>query len=255
MDLTKSFLQVVPNDVRNKYSFAEVRNASAVISSACPSEWSELMSYLSKYELKTSEIMKPGGSKSLVVASLEKLFYEDGWYETRVDTEQIIYKVSKRTGERTPIKLASLNILNRLALKDTNTAVNVSTNFQEGYLIDALKGRLAVDIEWNAKDGNLDRDISAYRAWYDLGLIDGAVLITKEMESCRKLVNDIWESFLAALPMDHSDKNKEIPVTLGTSTTTSLEKAIERIKRGDGGGCPILIIGLTERCWDKQPYI
>ena len=195
MELTESFLQAVPEDVRRKYSFAEVRNASAVISSACPSEWRELMLYLCKYELKTQELMTPGGSKSLVVASLESLFYEDGWYETRVDTEQIVYKVSKRTGERTPIKLDNFDTLTRLAMVDHVEAVNVSSNFQEGYLIDALKGRLAVDIEWNAKDGKLDRDISAYRAWYDLGLIDGAVLITKEMESCRKLVNEIWEVY------------------------------------------------------------
>ena len=33
-----------------------------------------------------------------------------------------------------------------------------------GYKVDNLKSRLALDVEWNAKDGNLDRDVGAYRA-------------------------------------------------------------------------------------------
>lgn len=256
MDLTNSFQDrsIVPIALQKKYSFVEVRNAAAVISSSCPKEWEQVITYLKKYKLQTHELMTPGGSKSLVVASLENLFYADGWLETRVDTEQIVYKVSKRTGERTPIKLTEYDTKGRLQINEVAPQVDISSTFQEGYLIDALKGRLAIDIEWNAKDGNLDRDISAYRAWYDLGLIDGAILITKEMNSCRNLVTKIWSDYQSQLPKDHTDKNKKIPVDLGTTTTTSLEKARERIKRGDAGGCPILIVGLTERCWDKQPY-
>lgn len=250
MDLTESFNQYVPSDVLERYSFAEVRNASAVIASACPHEWQEVMRYLSNYQLKTEELMTPGGSKSLVVSSLEQLFYKDGWYETRVDTEQLIYKVIKRTGEHVPLKLSGFDLSERLRLKDNESSIEFSTVFQEGYLVDAIKGRLAVDIEWNAKDGNLDRDISAYRAWYELGLIDGAILITKEMESCRLLVKKIWNDYCKR----SSKAEEKSPVNLGTSTTTSLEKARERIKRGDGGGCPIVIIGITDRCWDGQPY-
>lgn len=250
MDLTSSYKNHVPSDVQKKYSFAEVRSASAVICSSCCKEWDSVMQYLSSYELKTKELMTPGGSKSQVVSSLEQLFYNDGWYETRVDTEQLIYKVIKRTGEYTPLKLSGFDLTKRLQLKDTESSIEFSTVFQEGYLVDAIKGRLAVDIEWNAKDGNLDRDISAYRAWYELGLIDGAILITKEMESCRLLVKKIWNDYLGK----HPDASKNPPVNLGITTTTSLEKATERIKRGDGGGCPILIIGITDRCWDGKPY-
>jgi hypothetical protein len=41
--------------------------------------------------------------------------------------------------------------------------------YQEGYLVDNFKGRVALDVERNAKDGNLDRDLSAYRAWHEAG--------------------------------------------------------------------------------------
>lgn len=32
-------------------------------------------------------------------------------------------------------------------------------------------------LEWHAKDGNLDRDVSAYRAFYDAAVIDGGVIL------------------------------------------------------------------------------
>ena len=105
--------------------------------------------------------------------------------------------------------------------------------------MDCLKGRVAIDIEWNAKDGNLDRDLSAYRAWYDFGLIDGAILITKDITECRKLIHDLWQDYLCT---NNLPKNTLPPVDLKTSTTTSSDKAVERIKRGDAGGCPVLIV-------------
>ena len=46
------------------------------------------------------------------------------------------------------------------------------------YRIDNVKGRVALDVEWHAKDGNLDRDIAAYRALYEAGVVDGAVMVT-----------------------------------------------------------------------------
>lgn len=213
-------------------------------------------------------MLQKGGNKSHLVETLEQLFYKKGWLETRVDTEEVLYilpkkgsldkgrKVLKLSGTEKDFLLksdgSSQRTIERIELLTNKfPEATVNSTYQEGYLIDCLKGRMAVDIEWNAKDGNLDRDISAYRAWYQLGLIDGAVLITKDLESCRKLINDIWEEYCeyASLPVDIKP-----PVDLGTSTTTSSEKAAERIKRGDGGGCPILVVGIGRGCWDESQY-
>jgi hypothetical protein len=59
--------------------------------------------------------------------------------------------------------------------------------YQEGYLVDNFKGRVALDVEWNAKDGNLDRDLSAYRAWHEAGVISAAVLITQDRVRLKEL--------------------------------------------------------------------
>lgn len=252
MDLTKSYEKVFPQSILAKYVFAEVRNASSVLASSCPLEWQEVVSYLDQFVLRTEDLMIPGGSKSKVVEYLEKLFYTNGWTETRVDTEQIVYKVPKVTKQKEPIKLNKLNFADRISISTKRPYIETTNVFQEGYLIDALKGRLAVDIEWNAKDGNLDRDILAYRAWYDLGIIDGAVLITKELSSCKELAKTIWTQFTEQNSQYSSLKQ---PVDLKTSTTTSIEKATERIMRGDAGGCPVLLVGITDKCTDNVPLI
>lgn len=258
MPLTNSFQTVLPARLLEKYSFAETRNAAQVISAACPNEWLEVISFLENFQLRTSSLMFPGGRKSKVVEDLENFFYSNGWEETRVDSEQIVFRVPKETGKKFPIKLDGngskfQSTEQRLKVQNQYPYVQVRTTFQEGYLIDALKGKLAVDIEWNAKDGNLDRDIAAYRAWYEFEEIAGAILITKDLERCRKLVKGIWEDYLKTVP-PKKRADLSIPVDLGTSTTTSIEKAKDRIKRGDAGGCPVLIIGITDACWDKKPY-
>lgn len=252
MDLTTSYTTAFPPKLLSKYVFSEVRNASSVLSASCPSEWQEVMSFLDRFVLRTEDLMFPGGRKSRVVERLEELFYANDWKETRVDTEQIVYKVPKVTGESTPVKLNSLSISQRIDITNRFPHIQPTNVFQEGYLIDALKGRLAVDIEWNAKDGNLDRDILAYRAWYDLGIIDGAILITKELSSCKELVTNLWEDYISA---DPQYKNYLPPVDLKTSTTTTIEKARERIMRGDSGGCPVLIVGITDQCSDHVPLM
>lgn len=55
----------------------------------------------------------------------------------------------------------------------------------EGYKVDNVKGRVALDVEWNAKDGNLDRDVGAYRALYEAGIINGAAIITRTQADLR----------------------------------------------------------------------
>lgn len=248
MELTNSFERIIPKEVLKKYTFQEVRSAAGAISASCASEWEDFLECLSKFRLKTEDLMVSCDRKSRVVETLENLFYAQGWIETRVDTEQIIYKVPKGDSESVPYKLSGMTLEERIHVREKYSHISSESLFQEGYLIDALKGRLAVDIEWNAKDGNLDRDIAAYRAWYDLGVIDGAILITKEMKSCKQLVSELWDRYV--------QKHPELdglpgPVDLGTSTTTTVEKAQERIKRGDAGGCPILLVGITSQCWDQ----
>ncbi|MDZ7513670.1 BglII/BstYI family type II restriction endonuclease, partial [Stenotrophomonas muris] len=116
-----------------------------------------------------------------------------------------------------------------------------------------FKGRVALDVEWNAKDGNLDRDLSAYRAWHEAGVISAAVLITQDRLSLKALATEVWEAYQGALPEEQ--RRSKLPIDLGTSTTTNLEKAALRVRRGVMGTCPLLVVAATRSTWNGQPYV
>jgi len=124
--------------------------------------------------------------------------------------------------------------------------------YQEGYLVDNFKGRVVVDIEWNAKDGNLDRDLSAYRSWHEAGVISAAVLITQDRVKLKELAERLWVDYQDAQP--EGMRNAKLPIDLATSTTTNLEKAELRVKRGVMGTCPLLVVAATPNTWDQKPY-
>jgi hypothetical protein len=130
------------------------------------------------------------------------------------------------------------------AAGEKGTVTRESEVYNEGYKVDNVKGRIALDVEWNAKDGNLDRDIGAYRAQYDAGLIDGAVLITRTQEEIRALAY--------RLALEHGLPEEEARKRLQTTTTTNLPKLLPRMTRGDAGGCPVLAIAISTRCWAGQ---
>lgn len=111
---------------------------------------------------------------------------------------------------------------------------------------------MALDVEWNAKDGNLDRDLSAYRAWHEAGVISAAVLVTQDRADLKTLAEQIWGDYQSSLPPE--DRTAKLPIDLGTSTTTNLEKAALRVRRGVMGTCPLLIVAATRATWNGKPY-
>jgi hypothetical protein len=114
-----------------------------------------------------------------------------------------------------------------------------------GHKVDNVKGRVGLDVEWNAKDGNLDRDLANFRALHEAAVIDAGVMVTRDHERTKYAANYLAEE---AGAIRYNSKGQRI-VLLGTSTTTNLEKLVPRLERGDGGGCPILVVAITDRCY------
>ena len=158
------------------------------------------------------------------------MFSARGWREIRVD-------------------LSTKGILKN---KLNQTVEELAAVYQEGYLVDNFKGRVALDVEWNAKDGNLDRDLSAYRAWHEAGVISAAVLITQDRIPLKELAERLWSDYQRTLPEEQ--RNTRLPIDLATSTTTNLEKAALRVRRGVMGTCPLLIVAATPTTWNQRPY-
>lgn len=221
---------VLDPKIKARWAFLETSSAAAVLRSVCPSEWKDITQVLAEFALDPRSWLKKGGNRGDIAQQIDGMFGALGWRETRVDLVTQGVLLSK-----------SLDVIERLPAVE-----------QEGYLVDNFKGRVALDVEWNAKDGNLDRDLSAYRAWHEAGVISAAVLITQDRLGLKTLAERLWSDHQAALPEDQ--KTAKLPIDLNTSTTTNLEKAALRVRRGVMGTCPLLIVAATQNTWNGKPY-
>ncbi len=93
--------------------------------------------------------------------------------------------------------------------------------------VDCFKNKVALEIEWNNKDPFFDRDLNNFRLLFDLRAISVGMIVTR------------------------CDELQEIFVQLGRgksygASTTHLSKLIPRVEGGGGGGCPILVLGITK---------
>lgn len=221
---------VLPAAVRARWRFAEVGSASAVLATVCPAEWADIVDVLSTYSLDPPTWMKAGGNRGEVAKQIDAKFSEKGWHELRLDliTYGLMYTKSGELHRRLPRVV------------------------QEGYLVDNAKGGVALDVEWNAKDGNLDRDFGAYRAWHSAGALTAAVLVTQDRLSLKSLAEQLWNEYQESL--DEAQRNPKLPIDVNTSTTTNFEKALLRVRRGAVGACPLLIVAACRETWNGQPY-
>lgn len=217
VDLTDSYRRFFPPQVLERYEMREVRHAAAVLANTNPSEFREVVDVLDGFTLTREDVMTPGGSKGTVARRLDQTFREYGWREGRYDTKitSLLSLVPYRPAGETAPRIAQTEVLN------------------EGYKVDNVKGGVALDVEWNAKDGNLDRDVAAYRSLYDAGIIAVGVIVTRTTTDLRALGLKLGRDFLK------------------TSTTTNLGKLEPRLTRGDSGGCPVLAVAITARCFGE----
>jgi Restriction endonuclease BglII len=99
--------------------------------------------------------------------------------------------------------------------------------------IDCYRNRIALDIEWNNKDPFFDRDLNNFRLLYERGAISVGIIITR----CTEL-QQIFNS------LGKGDSYG--------SSTTHMGKLLPRIEGGGGGGCPLLIFGISTNLYDPN---
>lgn len=112
------------------------------------------------------------------------------------------------------------------------TAIKVDETVRESptHKVDCYKNRVALEVEWNNKDPFFDRDLNNFRLLFDLRVIDVGLIITR--------CSDLQTIF------NRLGKGK----SYGNSTT-HMRKLIPRIEGGGGGGCPILVFGISARLY------
>lgn len=238
MELSHSWSKEVPAELRARYDYVETRNATAVFKASHPELFLDMLRVLELFTIDVDRIVRGGGAKHLIPMELDEAFRELGWREARYEQELVTRLVLN------PYRQAG----------EFEKEIRSTTNEYGGHQIDNVKGRIGLDVEWNPKDGNLDRDLSNFRALYDGGAIDIGILVVRKEEGMRQL----WiDTIAAARSVDIPESSvrwlerlRKTPIDpLGTSTTSNFEKLVPRIERGDSGGCPILAVAITDRCY------
>jgi hypothetical protein len=116
---------------------------------------------------------------------------------------------------------------------DTRVQVDQAEMISPTHGVDCYKNRVALEVEWNNKDPFYDRDLNNFRLLFDLRAISVGIIFTR----CDRLQNIF--------------NNLNRGSSYGASTT-HMSKLLPRIEGGGGAGCPLLVIGISEKVYDES---
>lgn len=214
---------VFPETIAKKFEIFSYRNAASILKNSFPSEFDDICRALESFKISTEMIRQPGGSKGPIAKYVDTLFGAD-WAETRISADL-------------HVKLLHAKVRNRILNEYTREG------FLDGHRIDFVKGRVALDLEWNSKDQTYDRDLYAFSAFYEAGAIDVGVILTRGSS----LDNSFFRSLGNVLKKDGTEGVDEVYKKFGASTTW-MGKLLYRLDAGRNGGCPVLAIGIKPEC-------
>ena len=113
---------------------------------------------------------------------------------------------------------------------DTKITVDDHDLISPTHAVDCFKNRVALEIEWNNKDPFFDRDLNNFRLLFDLRAVSVGIIITR-CDDLQEIFNSLGRG-----------------ASYGTSTT-HMSRLLPRIEGGGGGGCPILVFGISKRLY------
>lgn len=196
--------EFVPADLKELYEVQDYKHAAAILAVEFPEEFDEICNVLRSFRFQESDILIGGGNESRIPKLFSDILRPMGWNEKNLDAELYVFEIR---GKSKTLK---------------------STLKHGSHLVDYLKGRVAFDLEWNSKDQTFDRDLYAFRAFFEYDAISVGVLVTRSNE------------------LDPHFKRLGIHGKYGASTT-HIGKLTPRLLAGRNGGCPILVFGITSK--------
>lgn len=217
------FEKYLDAELLDRFEFKSYGHALEILHDAFPQEWHEVQECLKRLRLTLSDIRTAGGNESPIPKKFDDVLYPYGWREIRISGDLIVKKYPRQTAQR------------RGRFADVPYDIETIEGYIDGHNIDFLKHKVAFDLEWNSKDQTFDRDLLAMRTYFDCGLIDVGIIVTRSEE-----LNDVFRQV-------KDDKGKLLINKYGASTTW-MGKLIYRLDSRRNGGCPILAIGIRKEC-------
>ena len=207
----------INQDIQSKFEYYDYGHAIEILHESFQEEWLEIQEALKRLTLTIDDIKQAGGNESPIPKKFDDVLYPFGWREIRISGDLIVKKYPRQVPQR------------RGKFSDVPFEIETISGYIDGHNIDFLKNKVAFDLEWNSKDQTFDRDLLAMRTYFDCGLIDVGVIVTRSEE-----LNDIF-------------KDVGVIAKYGSSTTW-MGKLKYRLDSRRNGGCPILAIGIKKGC-------
>jgi hypothetical protein len=234
----------IPQDIRDRYEVYSYRNAAVILSETRKEEFADLLDALRAFKITTTMIRTAGGNESDIPKLLSSTLRPLGWHETVVQGDLLVKLIWR---EQVDVIQKGKNAGKPKFAKKSRELRR--EKFLDGHKIDYVKNKVAFDLEWNSKDQTFDRDLYAFSAFAQCGVIDAAVLVTRSGS-----LNDVFKKLGPSLKKDgksieykSSGKPRMTMEKFGASTTW-MGKLLYRLNAGRNGGCPVLVIGITPKC-------
>lgn len=205
------WMDLINENVRDRYEFHNVDHAVEILYQGYPLLFQEINLALHDFYITHDDLVKAGGNESDIPKRLSSILRPLGWEEVSISGDLHV-KIDKRRAEG----------------GKRHRSEAVLEDYISGYNIDYVKEHVAMDMEWNSKDQTFDRDLFAFRTFYECGIISCGVLITRSAS-----LNPIFESL-----------GPEVKRKYGASTTW-MGKLLPRLQTRRHGGCPIWVVGIT----------
>lgn len=216
------FAPYIRQSLLNKFEFQNYGHALEILHEAFPQEWDEIEDCLEQLSISTEELKAAGGNETAIPKKFDDILYPLGWREIRITGDLLVKLYPRRANQR-----------GRFA--DEPFDQKIIEGYIDGHNIDFIKKNVAFDLEWNSKDQTFDRDLLAMRTYFDCGLIEVGIIVTRSRE-----LNDIFREI--------TDENGKSLISKYGASTTWMGKLEYRLKSRRNGGCPILAIGIGKPC-------
>ena len=222
----KNINEYVRESLQEKFEFQNYGHALEILNEAFPQEWSEIQDCLEQLSISIDDLKAAGGNETAIPKKFDEVLYPLGWREIRI-TGDLLVKIFPRKANQ------------RGRFSDKPFDQKTIEGYIDGHNIDFIKDKVAFDLEWNSKDQTFDRDLLAMRTYFDCGLIEVGIIVTRSKE-----LNDVFKTIL-------DDNGKSLISKYGASTTW-LGKLEYRLKSRRNGGCPILAVGIKKKCIEEN---
>ena len=205
-----------------KFEFQSYGHALEILSEAFPTEWKEIQDCLENLSISVADIRAAGGNETAIPKKFDDFLYPVGWREIKITGDLLVKLFPRRENQRG--RFSNMPYEERII-----------SGYIDGHNIDFIKNKVAFDLEWNSKDQTFDRDLLAMRTYFDCGLIEVGIIVTRSKE-----LNKVFRSLI--------DLNGRSLIQKYGASTTWLGKLETRLKSRRNGGCPILAVGIRKTC-------